>query len=119
MTHRQGKWCRLTKSRWLHKSGFVASLVLCITLFAGAQTARSAETHHCIITGDLNLRRYLPGSPEGDGTVSMAETVVPGMLDFLVMPVTHTFIMWDGEVLRQVGLFLNNGRFDRSQEAGA
>ncbi|MEP1470518.1 MAG: alpha/beta fold hydrolase [Halieaceae bacterium] len=74
-----------------------------------------------IIAGNLNLRRYLPGAPEGvsDGTVSVAETVVPGMLDFLVMPVTHTFIMWDGEVLRQVVQFLRNGRFDRSLEAEA
>ena len=74
-----------------------------------------------IIAGDLNLRGYLPGSPEGAsyGTVSVAETIVPGMFDFLVMPVTHTFIMWDSEVLRQVVQFLKNGRFTRLLETGA
>ena len=68
-----------------------------------------------IIAGDMNLRSYLPGSPDGlsDGTVSVAETVVPGMMDFLVMPVTHTFIMWDSDVLQQVVEFLRHGRFDR------
>ena len=68
-----------------------------------------------IIAGNLNLRSYLPGSPDGlsDGTVSVAETVVPGMMDFLVMPVTHTFIMWDDDVLEQVVQFLRHGRFDR------
>ena len=268
MTHRPGKWCRLTKSRWLHKSGFIAPLVLCAALVTGSPAATSADSYYpsgvecvvllhglwrsalsmkrvqwtledqgysvvnisypstshdietlatmaveqgvteCqlrdqvrihfvthslggillrqylanhdvlglhrvvmlappnqgsqmadyfqefallqpfepvplnqlgtgdrsiprrlgpvsfelgIIAGDLNLRGYLPGSPEGvsDGTVSVAETVVPGMLDFLVMPISHTFIMWYGEVLRQVVQFLKNGRFDRLLESGA
>jgi hypothetical protein len=35
------------------------------------------------------------------------------MMDFLVMPVTHTFIMWDDDVLEQVVQFLRHGRFDR------
>ena len=50
----------------------------------------------------------------GDGTVSVAETVVPGMLDFLELPVSHTFIMWSGAVLEQVVAFLREGRFERS-----
>ena len=68
-----------------------------------------------IIAGTLNRRRYLPTSPEGvsDGTVSVAETVVPGMLDYLELPASHTFIMWNGEVLRQTVFFLQHGRFDR------
>jgi triacylglycerol lipase len=63
-------------------------------------------------TGSLGL---MPGSPEGasDGTVAVEETMVPGMLDFLEMPVGHTFMMWDDEVLRQVIHFLRYGRFDR------
>ena len=69
-----------------------------------------------IIAGTRNLRAYLPGVPEGpgDGTVSVAETVVPGMLDFLELPVSHTFIMWSGAVLEQVVAFLREGRFERS-----
>lgn len=68
-----------------------------------------------IIAGTRNLRAYMPGVPDGpgDGTVSVAETVVPGMLDFLELPVTHTFIMWNGSVLKQIVAFLRQGRFER------
>jgi pimeloyl-ACP methyl ester carboxylesterase len=69
-----------------------------------------------IIAGTANRRSFLPGFPEGpgDGTVSVEETVVPGMLDFLEMPVGHTFMMWDSRVLHQVVHFLERGYFDRS-----
>jgi hypothetical protein len=60
----------------------------------------------------------MPGSPEGasDGTVAVAETVVPGMLDFLEMPVSHTFMMWSDEVQLQVIYFLRNGMFYRGAD---
>ncbi len=69
-----------------------------------------------IIAGTANRRSFLPGFPDepGDGTVSVAETVVPGMLDFLELPVSHTFMMWDSRVLHQVVYFLEHGYFDRS-----
>jgi hypothetical protein len=35
------------------------------------------------------------------------------MLDFLEMPVSHTFMMWSDEVQLQVIHFLRNGRFYR------
>ena len=59
-----------------------------------------------------------PGSPDGasDGTVAVAETVVPGMLDFLEMPVGHTFMMWSDAVLRQVIYFLRHGTFYRDAD---
>ena len=68
-----------------------------------------------VIAGNAHRRNLLPGLPEGpgDGTVSVAETVVPGMLDFIEMPVSHTFMMWDSAVLEQVVHFLRFGRFDR------
>ncbi len=70
-----------------------------------------------IIAGTANRRSFLPGFPEGpgDGTVAVEETVVPGMLDFLELPVGHTFMMWDSEVLHQVVYFLEHGYFDRSE----
>jgi hypothetical protein len=68
-----------------------------------------------VIAGDAPRHRVMPGLPDGpgDGTVAVAETVVPGMLDFLVLPVGHTFMMWDSEVLEQVEYFLLHGRFRR------
>ncbi|MEE4143680.1 MAG: hypothetical protein V2I26_02695, partial [Halieaceae bacterium] len=58
---------------------------------------------------------FLPGLPDGpsDGTVTVAETIVPGMMDFLELPVGHTFMMWDDEVIAQVLFFLEHGFFQR------
>jgi triacylglycerol lipase len=69
-----------------------------------------------VIAGTFNWRRKLPGFPDeaGDGTVTVAETVVPGMLDFLELPVSHTFMIWSSEVASQAIYFLRHGQFDRS-----
>jgi len=68
-----------------------------------------------IIAGTANYRGFLPGVPDepGDGTVTVAETYVPGMQDILKLPVSHSFMMWDDSVLQQVVYFLRNGVFKR------
>jgi triacylglycerol lipase len=55
-----------------------------------------------------------PGAPDepGDGTVAVDEARVEGMVDFLELPASHTFIMWNREVQAQVIFFLQNGRFE-------
>ena len=76
-----------------------------------------------VIAGTVNRRELLPGSPEGvsDGTVTVTETLVPGMTDFVLMPVSHTFMIWSRPVMMQAVTFLRFGRFDRvplDNEAG-
>jgi triacylglycerol lipase len=68
-----------------------------------------------VIAGTANRRPGVPGFPDeiGDGTVSVAETIVPGMLDFLTMPTTHTFMIWNSDVMEQVAYFLKRGQFNR------
>ena len=68
-----------------------------------------------VIAGTVNYLPFLPGQPEGpsDGTVAVAETIVPGMSDFIEMPVGHSLMMWDDEVLAQVIYFLQHGVFER------
>jgi len=68
-----------------------------------------------VIAGNNNRWRFLPGTPieASDGTVAVWETMVDGMQDFVVLPATHTFMMWQPEVLDQVASFLRNGRFLR------
>jgi pimeloyl-ACP methyl ester carboxylesterase len=48
-----------------------------------------------------------------DGTVGVRETQKPGLKDHLVLPVTHTGMLYSTEVARQVASFLRTGSFDR------
>jgi hypothetical protein len=67
-----------------------------------------------IIAGNTHRLAVLPGTPAvaSDGTVAVEETIVPGMLDFIEMPVGHTFMMWSPAVRDQVLHFLREGKFD-------
>lgn len=55
------------------------------------------------------LSQFLP-NPD-DGKVSVANTKVEGMTDFLMVDVSHPFIMRDTEVIRQVITYLETGTF--------
>ncbi len=50
---------------------------------------------------------------DNDGTVMVEETELPGARDHLVLPVTHTGMLFSDEVARQTAEFLRTGRFAR------
>ena len=52
-----------------------------------------------------------------DGAVSVESAKTPGMTDFLILPYSHTFIMFSGEVIEQIVHFLDHGVFDHQKEA--
>ena len=54
---------------------------------------------------------------ENDGTVLVAETRCGGMADHIVLPVTHTGMLNDGETAHQAAVFLRQGSFERGQKA--
>ena len=57
------------------------------------------------------LSLFLP-NPD-DGKVSVERTKVEGMSDFVVIPVSHPFIMDDEEAISQAVNFIEQGRFDK------
>jgi pimeloyl-ACP methyl ester carboxylesterase len=68
-----------------------------------------AGTEHAFF--DAQRAKLIPGP--SDGKVSVERTKVAGMADFLALPATHTFIMYDDEAVSQAIHFLRHGRFRR------
>lgn len=54
-----------------------------------------------------------PGNPS-DGTVAIDETRSDDLKDHLVLPVTHTGMLYSKKVAHQAAMFLQNGHFEHS-----
>ncbi len=52
-----------------------------------------------------------PFRAANDGTVAVAETLVEGLRDHVVLPVSHVALLWSASVAEQVQHFLVHGRF--------
>jgi pimeloyl-ACP methyl ester carboxylesterase len=76
-------------------------------LEAGRETGMIAGTR------SIGLGRLLGGmSKPGDGTVTVDETRTSGLKDHLLLPVSHTGMLYSSGVARQAAHFLRTGSFD-------
>lgn len=67
-----------------------------------------------VIAGSTSagLGRLVSDLPEpNDGTVAVEETRLPGMTDHVVLPVTHTGMLFSQQVATAIAAFLQRGRF--------
>jgi pimeloyl-ACP methyl ester carboxylesterase len=73
-----------------------------------------------IIAGSLSIgigRLFADFQELSDGTLLVSETKLDGAQDHLVMPVSHTGIVFSAEAAAQVAKFLRDGRFDKEASA--
>ena len=85
-------------------------------LACGACSRWSGARELGIIAGDvpLGFGRLLGGLPSpNDGTVAVDETCIAGLADHIVLPVSHTGMVFSAAVAQQTAHFLQNGKFKR------
>lgn len=69
-----------------------------------------------VIAGSIGLglgRLFANLNTNHDGTVLVEETQLPGAKDHIVLPTSHTSMLFSAEVAEQVAYFLKEGHFKR------
>lgn len=71
-----------------------------------------------IIAGNVSLNPMAPWILPGahDGIVPVDRTRLKGMTDHIVIPATHSFMMFNPAVMKQVHAFLLNAKFEHPEE---
>jgi len=70
-----------------------------------------------VVAGSMGVglgRLFAPLTMDHDGTVTVAETMLPGAKDHIVLHTSHTAMLFSAEVAEQAAAFLQTGVFVRS-----
>ena len=72
-----------------------------------------------VIAGEIPLNPVFGNVLEGknDGAVTVESAKLEGMRDFIVVPFSHTVMLWRDEVIQQVVVFLRDGKFTHAEAA--
>lgn len=57
------------------------------------------------------IRNFFGIPGDGDGTVAVEETILPGMKDFILLNYDHTMILFSSQTAHMANLFLEHGVF--------
>lgn len=107
---------------WLSDTEILAPLFK--TVFGPASTQLRTDYKHIdgdityplgVIAGSTSINPLAPWILNGahDGIVPVERTKIDGMSDHIVIPATHSFMMFNPDVMAQVYAFLKNGKFQR------
>lgn len=80
-----------------------------------AQQEKTSSTNNEILTAFKQLDACTDEEQKrvSDGTVFVAETMLPNASDHIILPVTHTGMLFNAEVAKQTLHFLHHGHFDK------
>jgi triacylglycerol lipase len=82
------------------------------------KTLGAADFDVGIIAGEVAVNPVFGKALDGknDGAVTIESTKLEGMKDFIVLPYSHTLMLWRKEVVDQVRTFLREGKFTHPPE---
>jgi len=83
-----------------------------------ASTLGPADFDLGIIAGEVAINPLFGNVLEGknDGAVTVESAKLEGMRDFIVVPYSHTVMLWRDEVIAQAIAFLREGKFTHSEQ---
>lgn len=70
-----------------------------------------------VIAGNVSINPLASFILEGDhdGIVPVSRTYIDGMADHIIVPATHTFMMFSAPIMEQALSFIINGKFDHDK----
>ena len=115
-TPSQGSKAAQSVARWLPFGRAILGPAALEEIIEAGAREWSGRREIGVIAGSMGMglgRLFADFDADHDGTVSVAETQLPGARDHIVMPTSHTGMLFSADVADQAAHFLSNGVFRR------